>query len=83
MKKASELKSGDIIPVKGKDKKWLPGPLTIIDITEGEPDKGGSWLKIRASFISPNVEKPSTIHNDVWKYRPDTLVEVISQERMA
>ncbi len=68
---AQFLQPGDKIPAPAHERKWLRTLLTVISVEEGNVDKGGLWLKVKASFVSPYADRVS---DSVFRFRPDTLI---------
>lgn len=73
---AKNLQAGDKIPAPTHERKWLKSLLTVVSVEGGAVDKGGLWLKVRATFESPY--EPGAIRQDTFRYRPDTLVNKIA-----
>jgi len=69
--RAQFLRPGDKIPAPAHERKWLKTLLTVVTVENGNVDKGGLWLKVKATFASPYGDK---ISDGVFRFRPDTLV---------
>jgi hypothetical protein len=77
MKKAArDLTAGDQILPPAHERKWLKTPLTVVSVSIGSADKGGPWLHVRASFVSPYGERTS---ESIFRFRPNTAVTVLSR----
>ena len=70
---AQNLQVGDKIPAPAYERKWLKSSLTVVSVEDGRVDKGGLWLKVRATFESPY--EAGAIRQDVFRYRPTTLID--------